>query len=215
MRRSLPLFAVLLLSVSAFAQPAPAPQLPPQTAVRPNVPPGLSRCCAPKVLDANGKEVGEIIRYDDRFPTVPLNAWVRYELKGGDTVAISVGPETISGPVGLGGSAVVFTAIDCSGDAFIAALSNPPLTKRYAVILPGGAPGSWPFQLTNAWLYVTDPFPARVNAGATVFKSQWSEQNQCSPYPAPGLTFSGTQYGFWAHKVEDLYAKFKRPFWVP
>src|SRR6184192_2863511 len=114
---------------------------------------------------------------------------------------------------GLGGSAVVFTSNDCSGDAFLNQIT-PPLTKRYIAVLPEGGSG-WPFQQTHAWLYATDPLPARVSAGATVFHSQWESSNTCVPYPAPGQTFPPNQFGFWAKKIEDLYAKFKRPFFVP
>ena len=82
-------------------------------------------------------------------------------------------------------------------------------------MLPQGGSFPGPWAATNAWLYVTDPFPARVNAGATVFHSQWDATNSCTVYPAPGLTFAGAQWGFWMHKEEDLYAKYKRPFWIP
>jgi hypothetical protein len=188
----------LFATAQAPAQPRPHPQ--PQ------------RCCVPKVLDATGKEIGEIISYDVAFPSIPLNAWVRYEVKG-DSVALLVGPEAFRPTTGLGGSAVVFTSNDCSGDAFLNQIS-PPLAKRYAAVLPEGGAG-WPFQQTHAWLYVTDPLPARVSPGATVFHSQWESTNTCVPYPAPGQTFPPNQFGFWAKKVEDLYAKFKRPFFVP
>jgi len=181
----------------------------------PGTPPGLQRCCALKVYDANGKEVGEVLHYDERFPSVQLTAWVRYELNGGDSVAINVAPEAINSVVGPGGSSIVFTSSDCSGDAFVSQFS-PPLTKRYAAVLVSGGTFPGPWAATNAWLYVTDPLPARVNAGATVFHSQWDFTNACTVYPAPGLTFSGgNQWGFKMHKVEDLYAKFKRPFWIP
>ena len=211
----LALVLVLTLSTGAFAQ-----QQQPTTPTRPERP-GTpdrprGRCCATKVLDATGKELGDVLHYDERFPSVPLNAWVRYELKGGDAVALNVGAEAIFPPISLGGSAVVFTSSDCSGPAFVAALGSPPLTKRYAVILPVGGTNPGPWAATHAWLYATDPFPARANAGATVFHSQWESSNTCVPYPAPGLTFSGgNQWGFWMHKVEDLYAKYKRPFWIP
>jgi hypothetical protein len=38
----------------------------------------------------------------------------------------------------------------------------------------------------TAWLWVTDPLPTRVIPGVgTVFHSQWSDSNTCSPYPPP------------------------------
>ena len=190
----------LVLMAAAVQQPTPRPHPQPQ------------RCCAPRVLDATGKEIGEIISYDVSFPSIPLNAWVRYEVKG-DSVALLVSPEAFRPTTGLGGSAVVFTSNDCSGDAFLNQIS-PPLTKRYIAVLPQGGAG-WPFQQTHAWLYATDPLPTRVSPGATVFHSQWESSNTCVPYPAPGQTFPPNQFGYWAHKIEDLYAKFKRPFFVP
>jgi len=201
---------VLSLSAAAFAQPKPIEPAQPE---RPK--PGKKRCCATKVLDATGKELGEVLHYDDRMPSFPHQAWVRYELKGGDSVMLNVGAEAIFPWINLGGSAVVFTSIDCTGNAFVAAMGDPTLSKRYAVVLPQGGASPGPWAATHAWLYVTDPFPTRVNAGATLWRSQWDFTNACVPYPAPGLTFAGDQWGFFMHKVEDLYAKYKRPFWIP
>ena len=174
--------------------------------------PEPARCCAPRVFDANGKELGEIIRYDDRFPSIPLDAWVRYEVKG-DSVAIVVSAEGFR-PSTSGGSAVVFTSNDCSGDAFLNQIT-PTLTKRYGVVLVEGGTSGWLFQNTHAWLYATGPLPARVSPGATTFHSQWDSTNTCTQYPAPGLTFPPNQFGYWAKRIEDLYVKFKRPFFVP
>jgi hypothetical protein len=171
-------------------------------------------CCGPIVVDANGKTLGEVIKYDERFQSIPLNAWVRYEVQG-DAVALNVGPESINSPVGGGGSNIVFTSNDCSGDAFLAGMQYPTLTKRYAVVLTVGGINPGPWAATNAWLYATDPLPARVDLSGMVFHSQWDYTNSCTAYPAPGLTFSGTTWAFKAHKIEDLYAKFKRPFYVP
>ena len=196
------MIALAFVLMAAAQQPTPTPRPHPQP----------QRCCVPKVLDATGKEIGDIIIYDASFPSIPLNAYVRYEVKG-DSVALLVSPEGFRPVTGLGGSAVVFTSNDCSGDAFLNQIT-PPLTKRYIAVLPEGGSG-WPFQQTHAWLYATDPFPARVSAGATVFHSQWESSNMCVPYPAPGQTFPPNQFGFWAKKIEDLYAKFKRPFFVP
>ena len=196
------MIALAFVLMAAAQQPTPTPRPHPQP----------QRCCVPKVLDATGKEIGEIIIYDASFPSIPLNAYVRYEVKG-DSVALLVSPEGFRPVTGLGGSAVVFTSNDCSGDAFLNQIT-PPLTKRYIALLPEGG-SDWPFQQTYAWLYATDPLPARVSAGATVFHSQWESSNTCVPYPAPGQTFPPNQFGFWAKKIEDLYAKFKRPFFVP
>ena len=198
---------VLGLLVLSLFQVAPAQ--------RP-VPKPTQHCCAPKVVDRNGKELGPLERWDDRTPSWPHQAWVRYTLAGGDDVVLNVSADAVLAGTSLGGSAVVFTSNNCSGDAFVNQFTTPTFTKRYAVVLPVGGLNPGPWTMTNAWLYVTDPFPARVNAGATVFHSQWDFTNQCTPYPAPGFTFSGgNQWGFWMHKVEDLYVKYKRPFWIP
>lgn len=171
-------------------------------------------CCTPVVVDAHGKELGEVIIYDERFGSIQLNAFVRYRLAGGDSVALSVGPEYILGMQNTGGSTMLFTTPDCSGNTGYAMISNPPLMKRYAMVLPVGSPGQ--FGATQAWLWVTDPLPARVNPPpGTVFHSQWGDTGSCSPYPAPGYTFAPNPFGlFVVHKVEDLYAKFTRPFYV-
>jgi hypothetical protein len=172
------------------------------------------RCCTPVVVDAKGKELGDVIRYDDRFGSIQLNAFVSYRLAGGDTVALSVGPEYILGLQSTGGSTMLFTTPDCSGTTAYAMINNPPLTKRYAMVLPVGSPGG--FGATQAWLWVTDPTPSRVNPPpGTVFHSQWGDTGSCSPYPAPGYTFTPSPFGlFIVHKVEDLYTKFTRPFYV-
>lgn len=172
------------------------------------------RCCTPVVLDAHGKELGEVIRFDDRFQSIQINAFVRYRLAGGDSVALSVGPEYILGLQNTGGSTMLFTSNNCSGNDAYAMVYNPPLMKRYAMVLPVGSPGQ--FSATQAWLWVTDPLPARVNPPpGTVFHSQWGDNGACSPYPAPGYTFAPSPVGlFVVHKVEDLYAKFTRPFYI-
>jgi hypothetical protein len=175
-----------------------------------------NRCCTLKVADSTGKTIGDLERWDDRTPSWPHQAFVRYAITGGDEVLLNVSADGFGAGTSLGGSAVVFTSSDCSGNAFVNQMTTPTMTKRYAVVLPVGGLNPGPWAATNAWLYVTDPFPARVNAGATVFHSQWDFTNACTTYPAPGLTFSGgAQWGFWMHKVEDLYVKFKRPFWIP
>jgi len=210
------LFPLLLVAVSASAQVSieftPIDGREPKADGTRNVP--HRNCCVPVVYDASGKAIGDVIKYDERFPSIPLNAWVRYEVKG-DSVALNVGPEGFISPINGGGSNIVFLSSDCSGDAFLAGLQNPTLTKRYAVILAVGGTNPGPWAATNAWLYATDPLPARVNSAGLVFHSQWDFNNSCTTYPAPGLTFSGTVWGFWGKKVEDLYVKFKRPFYIP
>jgi hypothetical protein len=210
--RSVRLAIVLTLALSAslFAQrPVDNPTIPKPQGPKPRA------CCTPKVVDSTGKELGPLERWDDRTPSWPNQAWVRYALAGGDDVVLNVSADAILAGTGLGGSAVVFTSNDCSGNAFVNQMTTPTLTKRYAIVLPVGGLNPGPWTMTNAWLYVTDPFPARVNAGATVFHSQWDFTNSCTVYPAPGLTFAGPQWGFSMHKVEDLYVKYKRPFWIP
>jgi hypothetical protein len=201
---------IALLAVSAFAQERKATI----QVSRPDNPPGLQRCCATKVYDAKGKEFGEMIRWDDRFQSVQLQAWVRYKFADGSDTPLLVAPESISSVQSPGGSVALFTTPDCSGNTMFAMLSWPPLTKRYSMILPVGNPSTLGFAATQAWLWVTDPLPARVSPGATVFHSQWGEQGACVPYPAPGYTLSGTPFGgFWMHREVDLYTKFVRPFW--
>jgi hypothetical protein len=175
---------VIFLPMIAVAQrAAPVP-------VRPTM-----RCCTPVVVDAKGKELGDVIRYDDRFGSIQLNAFVSYRLAGGDTVPLSVGPEYILGLHSTGGSTMLFTTPDCSGNTAYAMIYNPPLTKRYAMVLPVGSPGQ--FNATQAWLWVTDPTPARVNPPpGTVFHSQWGDNGSCSPYPAPGYTFAPSPLGY-------------------
>lgn len=211
------MFVLMLVAASAFAQVEVTFGPFGGTPVDENKPrqPGHRGCCVPIVYDAAGKALGEVIKYDERFQSVPLNAWVRYELKGGDGVALNVGADGVFSPINPGGSNIVFTSNDCSGDAFVTALASPPLTKRYGVILTVGGVNPGPWAATNAWLYVTDPLPSRTNAGATVFHSQWDMSNACTPYPAPGLTFNPGTWGFTMHKLEDLYAKYKRPFYIP
>ena len=112
----------LALATAAFAQQPTTPTRPdsPTAPSRPS-----ARCCATKVLDAAGQELGEVLHYDERFQSVPLNAWVRYELKGGDAVAINVGAEAILPSINLGGSAGRFTSSARSGPAFSHALGSP------------------------------------------------------------------------------------------
>ena len=93
---------------------------------------------------------------------------------------------------GASGFTVGFTTPDCSGnDAFVTI--TPQLTKRQAVILPKGIYPTW--NATEAWLFVSDPFPTPTTGTiATVFHSQW-DNGACSPYPAPGFTYSGMIFG--------------------
>jgi hypothetical protein len=195
---------LVLLSASLLAQQ------------RPSAPPGLTRTtdkCCPAVYDATGKKIGDMIRWDDRFQSIQLWAWVRYPMRGGD-VALLVSPEGFQGMQGPGGSVALFTTPDCSGNQMFAMLAWPPLMKRYAMVLPAGNPSSLLIDATNGWLWVTDPLPARVHPGSTVFRSQWGDQGSCVPYPPPGYTVAPSPMGgYWMHKVEDLYAKFKRPYY--
>ena len=205
MRTVLATVILVLLSTALLAQP------------RPVTPAGLvrDRCCA-TAYDAAGKKIGDIIRWDDRFPSLPLQAFVRYPIKGGGDVALIVAPESIAGVQSPGGSVALFTTPDCSGNTLFAMLGWPPLMKRYALVLPvASSPGSVGFGATNAWLWATDPLPARVSPGATVFWSQWGDTGACVPYPPPGYTVAPSPFGgFWMKRVEDLYAKYKRPYYA-
>jgi hypothetical protein len=163
--------------------------------------------------DADGKTIGEVFRWDDRIANYPLNGYVRYPV-GGDHVALVVSANAIVGLHQLGGSTALFTTPDCSGNDMFMMVYWPPLMKRYAAVLPSGEPGSiniWP---TQGWLWATPPLPLPVNPAGIVFHSQWTEFGTCSPYPPPGYTVTGTPFGgYWMHRVEELYAKFKRPYW--
>jgi hypothetical protein len=208
-----------LFAVSSFAQTRPAQQPPPNGQgrgpgeERPPFPPPPHSCCA-KAFDAAGKVIGDIIRWDDRVASYPLQALVRYPLKsGGDTVLV-VGPESIRGMQDPGGSVALFPTSDCSGNDMFAMLSWPPLVKRYSMVLLEGNASTLLVNATHAWLFVTDLPPARLNPGAMVFHSQWGESGTCVPYPAPGYVVSGTPFGgFWMHRIQDLYAAFKRPYY--
>ena len=205
MRPVFALVTVSLLTLSAFAQ---QPE-------RPTTPPGLQRCCVVKAYDANGKVIGDLIRWDDRFASIPLQAIVRYPIKGGGDVALLVAPESVAGLQTPGGSVALFTTPDCSGNTMFAQLGWPPLMKRYGMVLPvAPSPGLVGFAATNAWLWVTDPLPTRVHPGATVFHSQW-DTGACVPYPAPGYTVApGPFGGYWMKRYEDLSAKYKRPYYA-
>ena len=165
------------------------------------------------IVDATGKTVGELIRWDDRIPNYPLNAIVRYQVSG-DDVALDVATGSIQGLQGTGGSVALFTTPDCSGNDMFAMLSATPLTKRYGMVLSTGNASTVYFAPVKGWLFATDPLPARVNPGATVFHSQWADP-ACSPYPAPGYVVTGNPLGgYWMHRVEELYAKYTRPFYM-
>jgi hypothetical protein len=164
------------------------------------------------VVDATGKMVGEVIRWDDRIANYPLNAIVRYQVSG-DDVALAVASGSIQGLQATGGSVALFTTPDCSGNDMFAMLSVTPLSKRYGMVLSAGNPSTVYFAPTQGWLFATDPLPARVSPGATVFHSQWADP-VCSPYPAPGYVVTGTPLGgYWMHRVEELYVKYARPFY--
>jgi hypothetical protein len=198
------LLVLSLLSLPLFAQQPPRPD-----------PPASNRCCNTRVYDRNDQLIGDVIRWDDRFPTIPLQGIVRYRLpKIGDEVAIVVSPDSITGLQEPGGSVALFTTPDCSGTTMFVQLHWPPLMKRYAMVLRAGPPGTVHFYPTNAWLWVTDAFPSRVHPGATVFHSQWGDNGACVPYPAPGYTVAPSPFGgYWMKRVEDLLAKYKRPFY--
>jgi hypothetical protein len=220
--RSTVLLALVLLAAlpaPALAQPAPATVMKPAPATtvsRPRYPepPKAGPCCVRKVWDARGHEIGDVVDFDERFPSQPLGAYVAYRIKGGDAVLIAVTTERFSTFENPGGSSVLFTTPDCSGNTLFAMLYNPPLSKRYATILNSGYPGG-PTPM-SAWLWVTDPLPVRTFPPAgTVFHSQWDGAS-CQPYPAPGYTVNTASGvgGFWLHRVEDLLAKYTKPFYI-
>ncbi len=207
---------------AATAQTTPAQPTKPATKavpiserlpVRPH--PSFARCCKEKVLDAHGQEVGDLVQWDTRYNDLPVQGIVAYHIKGGDAVAISVQPLYIAGLQGPGGGTTLFTTPDCSGNTMFAMLQTPPLMKRYAMVLPYGTlPYAW--TATQAWLWVTDALPAPVSSlpPGTVFHSRWSDSQHCEPTSPPNYTPAGNFVGFWMHRVEDLYAKYTRPFYI-
>ena len=177
-------------------------------------PPRTGPCCVRKVWDARGHEIGDVIDYDERFPSQPLGAYVAYRVKGGDAVPIGVMTERFYTFENQGGSTLLFTTPDCSGNSMFGMINYPPLGKRYAAILNTGYPGGP--QPMRAWLWVTDPLPVRgFPPAGTVYHSQFDGSN-CQPYPAPGYTINTASGvgGFPMHRVEDLLAKYTRPFYI-
>jgi hypothetical protein len=212
------LVALVALPAAVGAQPAapavkPAPAMP---ATREHVPepPRNAPCCVRTVWDARGQAIGDVIDYDERFASQTLGAYVAYRLKGGDAVPLGVTPERFYSFENQGGSSLLFTTPDCSGNSMFAMLYYPPLAKRYAAVLNTGYPGG-PTPM-RAWLWVTDPLPVRAFPPAgTVFHSQFDGAN-CQPYPPPGYTVSTASGvgGYQMHRVEDLLAKYTRPFYI-
>ncbi|HEX8173304.1 MAG TPA: hypothetical protein VF824_22410 [Thermoanaerobaculia bacterium] len=203
MRRFLAL--ALLLSFPALAQ-RPAK---PNPNDRPLPPP--MRCCATTVFDANGKAFGEVIKYNGDYLE---SLMMRYELSDGTSVALRVSSEYVLSTQGSGGSAVLFPTIDCSGPSAFVPIYHPEPMIRQAVVLPVGSPGQ--YQATGAWLFVSDPLATRtMPAAGTVFLAQWGDNGACVPYPPPGYTYMGGTFGgYWLKRVEDLYVKWKRPFYI-
>jgi hypothetical protein len=206
---------VMLVALPAAAQSAPAPPAKaaaPQPRVYQTPAPGP--CCVRKVWDARGQAIGDVIDYDERFASQPLGAYVAYRVAGGDAVAIGVTPERFYSFENQGGSTLLFTTPDCSGNSLFAMLYYPPLAKRYAAVLNSGYPGG-PTPM-RAWLWVTDPLPVRgFPPAGTLYHSQFDGSN-CQPYAAPGYTISTASGvgGYPMHRVEDLLAKYTRPFYI-
>jgi hypothetical protein len=209
---------IIVIGVGAFAQAAQPTK--PITVVNPNVVDGIRphppapRCCHEKVWDKGGKEIGDLVAYDNSYGPQPLIGWLSYRLKGGDAVLLRATPEALYGlQPASGGSVALFTTPDCSGPTMFAQLAWPPLAKRYAMVLLVG-PNAYT-SATNAWLFVTPPLPSRAIPGpGTVFHSQWSDGQPCQVYPPPGYVVNNGPGGYWMSRVEDLYAKFKRPFYI-
>ena len=219
MRSTLLSVLVIVVGTATLVQAAQPPN--PGLPVRPGavdggvgLHPPAPHCCREKVWDKNGKEVGDLISYDNSYGAQPMIGWISYRLKGGDAVLLHATPEALYGlQPAASGSTVLFTTPDCSGNTLFAVIAWPPLAKRYAMVLLVGPSGYT--SATNAWLFVSAPLPSRVIPGAgTVFHSQWGDNGACSPYPAPGYTMTYAPGGYWMTRVEDLYAKFKRPFYI-
>lgn len=202
---------VLVFGLAALAEAASAAPYATKPVYRATPPPS-GPCCVRKVWDARGHELGDLIDYDERFQSQQLSGYVAYRLASGDATPLLVYPEYIQGMQAVGGGTALFTTPDCSGNDMFGVIQSPPLAKRYAMVLQVGV---YAYNATHAWLFVTDPLPTRaMPAPGTVFHSQWSETGACSPYPAPGYTMAGGFGGYRMHRVEDLYAKFTRPFYI-
>ena len=216
-------FLLIAGSAAGAAPSAPAPQPPvaqpgPNKAiqvVRPH--PQFTRCCRDKVWDRDGKEIGDLVGMVPLSAgTVPSTGIVAYHLAGGDAVLLQVAPESIVGYQGVSNMMALFTTPDCSGNDMYAAIGWPPLEKRHALVLLESSNASYLYiAATHAWLFVTDPLPARFTPPpGMLFHSAWSEQGNCAPIAAPGYTWAGGIPGYRMHRVEDLLAKFHRPFYV-
>jgi hypothetical protein len=218
MRTTLLSALIIVVGVAALAQAATTPTSPiTRVAAEPYGPnPPHANCCREKLWDRNGKLVGDLLEYNNSYGPQQMIGYVSYRIPGGDAVVLQATPDALYGLQAPGGSNTLFTAPNCSGTTMFAAIAWPPLAKRYAMVLLEGG-GSWPtISAAHAWLWVTDPLPARALPSTTVFHSQWYDNQTCQAYPAPGYTIpagSGPG-GFWMHRVEDIYAKFKRPFFV-
>lgn len=172
--------------------------------------PDLNRCCPTQVFDATGKMIGDAITTDSVFSEIIM----RYYLKDGDTIPIRVSSEYMLSNQSSGGSTVLFTTLDCVGIEAFVVVSHPQPMKRQSVILPVDSPGQ--FMATGAWLFVSEPYATRVvPPAAAVFQSQWGEGGACMNYPPPGYVYGGRPFGgYWMKRVEDLYARWKRPYWI-
>ena len=211
------LLSVLIIGLGGAALVQAAPQAPAATTVaapgsRPHPP--ATRCCHEQVWDKTGKPIGDLIWYDNSYGPQPLVGWVAYRLPGGDAVPLKVTPEALdSVQSASGGGSAYFTTPNCTGNTLFAVISWPPLAKRQAMVLLTGQNAL--IAATNAWLFVSAPLSSRIVPGAgTVFHSQWNDGPGCQPIPAPGLTVTTVPGGYWMTRVEDLYAKFKRPFYI-
>ncbi|HWW61095.1 MAG TPA: hypothetical protein VN181_07000 [Thermoanaerobaculia bacterium] len=209
MRRLLLLLALVALPLVA-QETRPAAEVVPAAPTQPITPPELNRCCPTQVYDAKGKMVGDVITSDSTFTELVM----RYYLKDGDTIPIRVSSEYMMSYQTSGGSTVLFLTADCLGNEAFVVLSRPQPMKRQSVILPVGSSGQ--YMATGAWLFVSEPLATRVvPAAAAVFKSQWGETGACVNYPPPGYVYMSAPFGgYWMKRVEDLYKRWQRPFWI-
>jgi hypothetical protein len=207
--RRLALFLSLVAAVPSFAQAYPGPSTQAVVAQRPPTTPAGPRCCEARVYDGAGKTFGEVITWDaSQLETVSM----RYTLADGSSVALIVSGDYVRSLLQPGGSNVLFLTADCSGDAFVIPAKMLVIERQSVVLMSGSNMLQY---ATSAWLYASAPLATRVMpAPGTIFKSQW-DMNNCVAYPAPGYTYSGSPFGgFWMKRIENLYAKWKRPFWT-
>jgi len=98
MRSTLLSALVIVVGTAALAQGAPDPRVLVNPGIaegyRPHPP--VTHCCREKVWDNSGKEIGDLIAYDNSYAPQQLVGYVAYHLPGGDAVTLKVTPEVFN-----------------------------------------------------------------------------------------------------------------------